>query len=213
MASFNLSKELNSVRTPVKNKSFVMKFFYSALALLTGFGLELLAEFLDRVSKRDLPELLQILDLNSFLGRFTFWALVTLAIAVYSKSRIRAALNVFLFYTGILLGYYLYAIAFMGYNPNVNNLATWAVYALVSSLVAVICWYAKGTGLTAALLSAIIISFMFSQAFNVGLFYFSINYGLEIVLWIASVVILYKSPMQTVVSIIASIPLIMLYQM
>ena len=101
----------------------------------------------------------------------------------------------------------------MGSNPNVNNLATWAVYALVSSLVAVICWYAKGTGLTAALLSAIIISFMFSQAFNVGLFYFSINYGLEIVLWIASVVILYKSPIQTVVSIIASIPLIMLYQM
>lgn len=214
LSSFNLSKQLNAVRPSVKSKSFVMKFFYSALAFLAGLGLGIFAKFLDGVAVNDLPQLLQTLDLNNFFSRFSFWALITLAIAVYSKSRIRAALNVFLFYAGMLLGYYIYTIVFAGFYPDGSYLAMWIVYAILSPFVAVVCWYAKGTGLTAALLSAIIMAFMFSQAFNVGLFYFSVNYqGLEILLWLASVVILYRSPMQTVVSVVLSIPLIMMYNM
>ncbi len=214
MSSFNLSKQLNAVRSPVNSKSFVMKFFYSALAFLAGLGLGVFSKFLDGVAFNELPKLLQIIDLQNFFGRFSFWALITLAIAVYSKSRIRAALNVFLFYAGMLLGYYIYTIVFAGFYPDGSYLAMWIVYAIISPFISVVCWYAKGTGLTAALLSAMIMAFLFSQAFNVGLFYFSVNYqGLEIILWLASVVILYRSPMQTVVSVVASIPLIMLYQM
>ena len=88
------------------------------MILLSGTALGAISKFLDCIASNALPPILEYLDVRNFLGRFAIWMLLGLCIAVYSPSPIRAAVNVFVFFSGMVAGYYAYSKWIAGFFPQ-----------------------------------------------------------------------------------------------
>lgn len=201
-------KALNKIRTPHKGKSLRNKIIFSLLAALFGFALGVFSKFLDCTPSNAMPKIVVDFDITNFFGRIAIWAFIAMIISVFSKTPIRAAINAPCFFAGMLVGYCLYSYFVAGFMLDLSYLMIWVIYTIISPVFAVLCWYAKGYGTVATIISAFIISYFILQAFSfAGDFsYFQINYkGIEILLLIASIAILYKKPKQTIISVIAAI--------
>lgn len=162
-------------------------------------------KFLDCIPSNLLPYFMEILDLRNFFGRIAIWYLLAVIISIYSKTPLRASVNVFVFFAGMLTGYYAYTRLFAGFYPDRAYLMIWIVLTALSPFLAFICWYAKGKGKTALVISAFIIAVLFLQAFSFGLTYFNLPYVLEVLVWIAGIAVLYKSPKQAVLMLTLSL--------
>ena len=97
---------LNNIRSAEKKISLKRQIINTAAIALLGIALGALSKFLDTVPVNHLPALLQYLDVTNFLGRFAIWIFLAVCISVYSLTSVRAAINVFLFFTGMILSYY-----------------------------------------------------------------------------------------------------------
>lgn len=212
MSCINFKKSLNNVRNPVKTKSFIVKFFFSSIAFIVGVSVKFLSQLLEQTSDINLPFNLGTFNLGSFFSDFSVIAIIGMIVASFSRSYIRAALNTFLLYSGMFTGSHLYFLLFLKDIPNSNYMITWIIFIIVSPLLGIVCWYAKGKGIAAILLSAIIITFMFMQAFSVGIFYIHFKNSIfDLIIWIASIVILYKDIKHSLISIGFSIPIAFIY--
>lgn len=69
---------------------------------------------------------------------------------------------------------------------------------IISPFLAIVCWYAKGKGIVAITISSIIFMLITRQAFGFGVWYFYIKYNLELLLWFATIFVLYQSPKQII---------------
>lgn len=197
-------KTLNKIRAPHKGSALSKKIIFSLLCALFGIALGVYSGFID--SNINLPEIFYILDV--LFGRIAFLSFIALVIYVFSKTPIRAAINAPCFFAGMLIGYCLYSYFVAGFMLDLSYLMIWVTYTVISPIFAVLCWYAKGYGTVATILSAFIIAYFILQAFSfAGDFsYFEIAYQrLEILLLIASIAVLYKKPKQTIISVIAAI--------
>lgn len=187
---------LNEIRRP-QNISLQKKILYSASIFVIGIILGVISKFLDSTASNLLPYFLEVLDLRNFLSRIGVWLFLGVLISVYSKSPIRAAVNVFLFFAGMVGSYYLYTIMISGFFPK-SYMMFWIIMTIISPILAFICWYAKGKGIFAISISSIILMFISRQAFAFGFWYFDIRYILELLIWIATILVLYQSPKQTI---------------
>lgn len=190
---------LNEIRTPI-SISPSRKFIYSALVFIAGVTLGLFSKMLDTIPGNSLPHFLEVLDLGNFFSRMGVWIFLAMLISVYSKSPFRSAINVFLFFVGMVGSYYLYTVLAAGFFPG-SYMMIWIIISCISPFIAFICWYAKGKGIVAITLSSIIFMFIARQAFAFGFWYFDISYVLEFLLWIATIFVLYQSPKQIVMVI------------
>lgn len=195
---------LNNIRKPV-HISLKRQFLNTFLVLLFGVGMGVLSKFLDCIPSNELPHFIETLDLSNFLGRIAIWYFIAMSVAVYSKTPLRAAVNVFVFFAGMLLGYYTYTKAFAGFYPDRSYLMLWVGLTAVSPFLAFICWYARGRGKIAVVISSVIIAVLFLQAFSFGLTYFDISSPLEVIVWIAGIAVLYKSPKRLAATLIISV--------
>lgn len=195
-------KTLNKIRTPHKGSSLTKKVTFSLLCALLGFALGVYSGFTD--SNINLPEIFYILDM--LFGRIAFLSFIALVIYVFSKTPIRAAINAFCISAGIPVGYLIYSYFVVGNLPD-SELTMYGILVVISPIIAILCWYAKGYGTVATILSAIIISFFILQAFSftADFSYFEINKGLEIILLPISIAVLYKKPKQTILSVLLAI--------
>ncbi len=91
----------------------------------------------------------------------------------------RAAINVFLFFLGMVSSYYLYSNFVAGFFPR-SYAMIWFGLTMISPLLAFLCWYAKGEGVIAMTLSAGIIAVLFSGTFTYGFVYFDLRSPLEL---------------------------------
>jgi len=157
--------------------------------------LGVISKSLDETPSNYMPYFLQMLDLGNFFSRTGVWMFISVIISLYSKSPIRSASYVFLFFAGMVGSYYLYTIAIAGFFPK-SYMMIWVAMTMVSPFLAFVCWYAKGKGTIAILISAIIFMVISRQAFAFGFWYFHIRYILELFLLIFTVFILYQSPKQ-----------------
>ena len=201
-------KALNKIRTPHKGASICKKVTFSLLCALLGFGLGIFSKFLDCTPSNSMPAIIDNLDISNFFGRIAIWAFIAMVISVFSKTPIRAAINAPCFFAGMLIGYCLYSYFAAGFMLDHSYLMIWITFTIISPILAVLCWYAKGIGIASTIISALIIAYFILQAFSfAGDFsYFQINYwGLEIILLLASIAVLYKKPKQTIISVIAGI--------
>ncbi len=82
------------------------------------------------------------LDVHNFLGRFAIWVLIALCISIYSNSAIRASINVFAFFIGMVASYYLYSNYIAGFFPR-SYAVIWFGFTAVSPLLSFACWYAR----------------------------------------------------------------------
>lgn len=197
-------KWLNNIREPI-HISRRKKILNTLLVFVFGLAMGIGTKFLDCIPSNLLPYFMEILDLRNFFGRIAIWYLLAVIISIYSKTPLRASVNVFVFFAGMLTGYYAYTRLFAGFYPDRAYLMIWIVLTALSPFLAFICWYAKGKGNTSLVISSLISALLFLQAFSFGMTYFNAPYILEVLVWAAGIAILYKSPKQTAVMLVLSL--------
>lgn len=185
---------LNRIRKPATIPRS-QKIIGSFAILLAGIILGTLSKKLDTTASNLLPSFLESLDLRNFFSRMGIWIFFAVLISIYSKTPLRAAANVFLFFTGMVSSYYLYTVFVAGFFPR-SYMMIWVAMTFLSPFMAFTCWYAKGEGIISIIIAASIFMFMTRQTFVCGLWYLDIKYILELFLWAGTLFILYKTPKQ-----------------
>lgn len=197
-------KKLDNIRTPDYGVPLKRKVINSIIVLGIGIILGVIAKWLDNLSIYDSiwwQHIIGRLDLGNVLSDFPIWLFIALAIAVYSKTPLRAALNVFLFFVGMDVSYHLYTIMFSGFNPK-TYMMIWYGLTIISPLLAYICWYSKGEKIQSIIISSLIIGVMFKICFSVGLIYFGLKSIIDTLIFVGSLIVLYQKPKNMLISLI-----------
>ncbi|MGX8715099.1 MAG: hypothetical protein ACSW8A_05050 [Lachnospiraceae bacterium] len=187
------------IRKPV-SKPVGKAVVLSIIVLLSGIVLGFVSKWLDNLVYEDTigwHRILERLDLGNFLSDLPFWLLAALIIAVYSYSAGWAAINVFLFFAGMCTAYHLYTIVFAGFNPQ-SYMMIWYAITLFSPVLAVFCWYARGSGKIALLLDTGILAVLAVSCFSMGYFYISMKGGLYLLTFVSAAAVLHRPLRQMV---------------
>lgn len=168
------------------------KILHSIAVLFFGIVLGTVSKFLDTTPSNELPFIIERLDVRNFLGRFAIWILIAVCISIYSNSSIRAAVNVFTFFLGMVTSYYLYSKFIAGFFPR-SYAMIWFGLTAISPLLAFVCWYAKGKSKISLAISSLIIAVLFNMTFAYGWIYFDIYSSLELIVFICGLIILRRS--------------------
>lgn len=190
------------------------KILHSIVVLFFGIVLGTVSKFLDTTPSNELPFIIERLDVRNFLGRFAIWILIAVCISIYSNSSIRAAVNVFTFFLGMVTSYYLYSKFIAGFFPR-SYAMIWFGLTAISPLLAFVCWYAKGKSKISLAISSLIIAVLFNMTFSYGWIYFGIYSSLELIVFICGLIILRRSTIKetivtTAIGIIAAMILNMI---
>ncbi|HIS99797.1 MAG TPA: hypothetical protein IAA59_06135 [Candidatus Faecaligallichristensenella faecipullorum] len=134
---------LERIRKPQKriplNRAVIYSMGIMACGLITGVGVKLMDIY--------------TVHLGNIFSQMSVWIFLCSALAVYSSTPRRAAVNVFLFCAGMLLTYYLTAEGM--HSPySMTFVYGWSVFSLFSPVLAFFTWYAKGKGTVSRLLTA-----------------------------------------------------------
>lgn len=198
-----MNKYLNKIRSIENEIPFNRKVINTVLILCFGIVLGTFSKFLDTTASNDLPFIFEYLDIGNFLGHFAIWLLIALYIAIYSRSSIRASLNVLVFFVGMVSSYYLYSTFVAGFFPK-NYAMIWFGFTAISPLLAFICWYAKGKNKISFMLSAIIIAILFNFTFIYGWIYFDVYSILEVIVFGCGLVALKRNTIKETAYMILS---------
>ncbi len=189
---------LNDIRCAENPISGNRKIINTIPAFFLGIALGIFSKFLD-FRQAQLPGVLMAidgaLDIHNFLGRFAIWALIALCISVYSNSAIRASVNVFVFFLGMVTSYYLYSNYVAGFFPR-SYAMIWFGFTMISPFLAFICWYAKGKSKLAWMLSALILAVLFNMTFVYGWGYFEARSILELAVFMIGVAVLRRDTLK-----------------
>ncbi len=181
--------------------------------MLFGFALGVFQKWIDGTASNYFPMIFQQLNVVNYFGRLSIWILLGTIISVYSKSPLRASINTFSFLISMLMGYYLYCNYVLDFLPK-TYMMIWVVIACVSFFMAYMCWYAKGKGVFATVLSGTIIGVLFAQAFNLNPLQGFYMYDLmEVITWIIGVLILYRKPKEFVLELGISVIVAFIFQL
>lgn len=185
---------LDTIRNPTPS-SLSKQVLYTILILIAGVVLGIISKILDETASNLLPHFLEMLDFRNFFSRIGFWMFSGMCIAVYSKTPRSAALNVLLFFVGMVSSYYIYTVQMAGFFPK-SYIMIWVIITILTPLMGAVCWYAKGIHPVSICLSAVLLMMMTRQAFSFGLWYFDVRYTLELLLLVLTIAVLYKTPKQ-----------------
>lgn len=192
-------KFLNDIRKAENPISNHKKIIHTIALLILGIALGTFSKYLD-FRQAELPSVLMAingaLDISNFLGRFAIWVLIALCISIYSNSAIGASINVFAFFVGMVASYYLYSNYIAGFFPR-SYAVIWFGFTAVSPLLAFVCWYAKGKGKLAFILSALILAMLFNMCFIYGFGYFSAWSVLEVIVFIIGFIVLKRDTLRS----------------
>lgn len=196
---------LNAIRGKEKSISVGRQVINTCAVLFLGIALGTFSKFLDTAAS-DLPFIFKYadvhLDVRNFLGRFAIWVLIAICISIYSNSSIRASINVFVFFAGMVTSYYLYSKFAAGFFPK-SYAMIWVGFTAISPLLAFICWYAKGKSKISFALSAVMIAVLFNMTFVYGWTYFHIRSILELAVFLCGCVILKRNAVKDSMVMIA----------
>ena len=201
------------IRKSSLNLSFKRQIVITLGVILLGFLLGILQKWVDGTGGSNLPVMLQQLDIGNYFGRLAIWIFLGTLVSVYSESPLRAAINTFMFFISMLAGYYLYCNYVLGFLPRAYMMM-WIVISFASFFMAYICWYAIGEGFIAIFISSVIIGVLLAQAFNLNITQgFYMYHSLEVVTWLAGVVLLRRKPKEHAVEIGLSVVIAFIYQL
>lgn len=204
---------LERVRKPQNNISLTKQIAETAGIILFGFVLGVLQKLMDGAPTNAFLEVMQQFGVGNYFGRLAIWILLATIISVYAKSPLRAVINTFCFFISILAGYYLYTNYVLGFLPRAYMMI-WIVIAFASFFMAYICWYAKGEGFIAIILSSVIIGVLLAQAFSLRITQgFYVYHALEVFTWLAGVLLLRRKPKEYAIEIGLSIVIAIVLQM
>ncbi len=189
---------LNTIRCEEKPISVRRQVVGTLAVIFLGIALGTFSKFIDNTAVNKLPFIFGYLDIGNFLGRFAIWVLLAVCISIYSNSSIRAAINVFVFFVGMVTSYYLYSKFVAGFFPR-SYAMIWYGFTAISPLLAFICWYAKGKSKLSFFLSSMIIAVLFNMTFFYGMTYFGIRSILELLVFICGLVVLKRNTIRNTI--------------
>ena len=205
-----MTKEfLNKIREPKPQLSTGRKILMSAGIAFAGVLLGVFQKYID--GGAEMPQILQSLDIVNYFGRFAVWLLLGTMISVYASTPVRAAVNTFLFFISMVAAYYLYCHFISGFLP-VSYMMIWIILSFASPFIAFICWYAKGKGIAAIAISAVILGVIFSQAFLITQGFY-VTHILEVLTWIGAMIVLRRKPKEFAIETVASFVVAFIYQL
>lgn len=199
------------IRKPSKRVPISRQIVITSGITLLGFFLGVLQKWIDGTGGNNLPLILQQLDIGNYFGRLAIWILLATAISVYSESPLRATINTFFFFISMLAGYYLYCNYILGFLPR-TYMMMWIVISFASIFMAYICWYAKGDGIIAIIISSVIMGVLLAQAFNFTQGFYMYHL-LEVITWIIGVMLLHRKPKEYAMEIGLSVVIALVYQL
>ena len=192
----NFLNDIRNAENPISNNR---KLINTIALLFLGIALGSFSKYLD-FRQAELPSVLMAIDeafdIHNFLGRFAIWVLIALCISIYSNSAIRASINVFVFFVGMVASYYLYSNYIAGFFTR-SYAMIWFGFTAVSPLLAFVCWYAKGKSKLAFILSALILAVLFNMCFVYGVGYFSAWSVLEVIVFIIGFIVLRRDTLRS----------------
>ena len=192
-------KLLNDIRNAENSISNNSKIINTIVVLFLGIALGTFSKYLD-FRQAELPCVLMAIDeafdIHNFLGRFAIWVLIALCISIYSNSAIRASVNVFALFAGMVVSYYLYSNYVAGFFPR-SYAMIWVGFTMISPFLAFVCWYAKGKSRPAFMLSVLILAVLFNMTFVYGWGYFEARSVLELIVFIIGLTVLRRDTLKS----------------
>lgn len=203
---------LNQIRLGYKSTA-KQKVFSIVSAMMIGVIFGLAAKLVDT------PGINPIFD--DIGGRLGIWVFVATLLSVFSYSPKVAAVKIFVFFGSMLTVNYAYTVLFLHFFP-MREIVFWGMCAVVSPVCAYIMWYARGNGLFSYIVSALPITVLLSEGFELRHAYLPIHthyylipllMGIYLIMILVLLLIIPKNKIQFVVvlPIALILSLIMIY--